>query len=155
MGWCTDYVPLPTLSQEAITQVLFLHSFRTIVHLILFCFHLPSFFPYSKCLTHNATHRYHMPPALPLIPLATTLCTPSLLLLPASTLPWMLKTTTAFTLSSYISAPMPHISPSFSFAFISPHLHLATLLVPPSTHLAIVASQCGLRTPSPLENCCV
>jgi hypothetical protein len=155
MGQHTDHVPLPTLSQEAVTQAPFLHSSCTIMHLILFRFCLPSFFPYSKHPTCNATHHRHMPPALPLIPLTTISRTPPSPPLPASMPPQTLKTTAAFTLLPRTSTPMPHISPFFPFAFISPCLCLAVLSVPPSTHLAVIALQCGLRTPSPLENCCV
>ena len=54
-------------------------------------------------------------------------------------------------LSPRASASMPHILPSFPFALISPRLRLAVLSAPPSTHLAAVASQCALRTSSPLK----
>ena len=150
MGQHTDHMPLPTLSQEAVTQH-FSFILPTLPCALTLFILVSSFsFPYSKHLPCNATYCRPMPPAFPPIPIATVLPAPPLPLLPASTPPHMLQTAATFdTFLPYTSTPMHHIHSSFLFAFILPHLHVAALLAPPSIHLTAIASQCALKTPSP------
>src|SRR6266851_2971963 len=88
---------------------------------------LPPFLIPSACnATPPATIQHHLP--FPLVPTATMLPTPLLLLLPVSTPPHMPTTTAAFaTLSPRVLTPMPHAFPSFLFALVSLCLRLATL----------------------------
>jgi hypothetical protein len=63
MGRCTDHVPLPTLSQEAVTQRVFFILPASPCALTLFVFVSPSSFPYSECPPRNATRCRPTPPA--------------------------------------------------------------------------------------------
>jgi hypothetical protein len=148
MGQCTDHVPLPTLSQEAVPQALFLHSSRITVRPYSFRPRLPFLLSFFRA---SATP-HHPPPSY-----ATRL--------PSYFIRHHVALTTAAAPSAHATkrAQPPLRSPTFRCTLSYPtsflhcyHLCLATS--PPcravsatNTHLTIVASQCGLRTPSPLK----
>jgi hypothetical protein len=141
-------MPLPTLSQEADSST-FSFILPAPLYTLILCFHLPSLFllfrvptmkrhPPLSYATHSSTHptRHH-------ITLTATAATPSEHMtrhaqpLPPSPL---------FTMHYFTPCLSLFVSTS-----VSPHPHLSRAISATNTHLAIIASQCGLRTPSPLK----
>jgi len=147
-GQCTDHMPLPTLSQEAVPQVLFLHSSHITVHPYSFHSHLPFLFS----LFQVSATQCHPPPSY-----ATRLPTYSICHHIA------LTTAAAPSVHTAKCAQQPPCLPPFCCTLSHPtsflhHCHLHLTASPPcctvsatNTHLAIIASQCRLRTPSPLK----
>jgi hypothetical protein len=148
MGQCTDHVPLSTLSQEAVPQVLFLHSSRITMCPYSFCSHLPFLFSLFRA---SAT------PHHPLLSYTTRL--------PTYSIRHHVALTTTATPSTHATkhAQLPPHSPTFrcTLSYPTSFLHRCRLRLatsPPchavsatNTHLAVIASQCRLRTPSPLK----
>jgi hypothetical protein len=125
-GRRTDHVPLPTLSQEAVTQRFSFILPASPCALTLFVFVSSSSFPYPERPPRNATRRRPTPPA---IPIATMLPSSPPPPLPARTPPNVPNRRRI----RHPFAVLYH-TPSLSFtvvAFVSPRLRFAALSAPP------------------------
>ena len=152
-GQCTDHVPLPTLSQEAVTQRVFFILPASPCALTLFIFVSSSSFSYSERLPRIATRRHPTPPAFPLTPIATTSPAPPSPSLPASTPPQ--HAPNRHPLTPFCSTP-PHPCIPFAPPFVLPSFHCVSALPRCQRHQYPPRRRClAMRTKDtkPLENC--